>query len=70
MIAHMVLGMLAPIGLVLGAPITLALRTLPQGRTPEERGIRGTLIAFLHSRYSVILTNPLTALALFDGISS
>ena len=67
MIAHMVLGMLAPIGLVLGAPITLALRTLPQGRTSEERGIRGTLIAFLHSRYAVIITNPLTALALFDG---
>jgi len=67
MIAHMVLGMLAPIGLVLGAPITLALRTLPQGRTPEERGVRGALIAFLHSRYSILLTNPLTALALFDG---
>ena len=67
MLAHMVLGMLAPIGLVLGAPITLALRTLPQGRTPEERGVRGTLIAFLHSRYSIILTNPLTTLALFDG---
>ena len=67
MIAHMVLGMLAPIGLVLGAPITLALRTLPQGRTSEERGIRGTLIAFLHSRYAVIITNPLTALALFAG---
>jgi putative copper resistance protein D len=67
MIAHMVLGMLAPIGLVLGAPITLALRTLPQGRTPEERGVRGMLIAFLHSRYSILLTNPLTALALFDG---
>ena len=67
MIAHMVIGMVAPIGLVLGAPITLALRTLPQGRTPEERGIRGMLIAFLHSRYSLLLTNPLTALALFDG---
>ena len=67
MIAHMVLGMLAPIGLVLGAPITLALRTLPQGRTPEERGVRGALIAFLHSRYSILLTNPLTALALLDG---
>ena len=67
MIAHMVIGMVAPIGLVLGAPITLALRTLPQGRTPDERGIRGMLIAFLHSRYSMLLTNPLTALALFDG---
>ena len=67
MIAHMVIGMIAPIGLVLSAPITLALRTLPLGRTPEERGVRGMLIAFLHSRYSVILTNPITALALFDG---
>ena len=67
MIAHMVLGMLAPIGLVLGAPITLALRTLPQGRTEDERGLRGTAIALLHSRYALILTNPLTALALFDG---
>jgi putative copper resistance protein D len=67
MIAHMVIGMVAPIGIVLGAPITLALRTLPLGRTKDERGVRGMLIAFLHSRYSVILTNPLTALALFDG---
>jgi putative copper resistance protein D len=31
MMAHMLLGMIAPIGLVLGAPITLALRTLPRG---------------------------------------
>ena len=67
MIAHMIIGMLAPIGLVLGAPITLALRALPQGRTPDERGVRGMLIAFLHSRYSILLTNPITALALFDG---
>lgn len=67
MIAHMVIGMIAPIAIVLSAPITLALRTLPQGRTPEERGVRGALIALLHSRYSVILTNPISALALFDG---
>ena len=67
MIAHMILGMIAPIGFVLSAPITLALRTLPQGRTPEERGLRGTLIALIHSRYSTIITNPIVALALFDG---
>ena len=41
MIAHMLIGMVAPICLVLSAPITLALRTLPQGRTSEERGVRG-----------------------------
>ena len=67
MLGHMILGMIAPIGFVLSAPITLALRTLPQGRTPEERGLRGTLITIIHSRYSVIMTNPVLALALFDG---
>jgi len=67
MLGHMILGMIAPIGFVLSAPITLALRTLPQGRTPEERGIRGTLISVIHSKYSVIITNPIVALALFDG---
>ena len=67
MVAHMALGMIAPIGIVLGAPITLALRTLPQGRNAEERGIRGTLIALLHSKPAGIFTNPVIILALFDG---
>ena len=67
MIAHMLLGMVAPIGIVLGAPITLALRTLPQGRNPEERGVRGTLIALLHSKPAGIFTNPVVILAIFDG---
>ena len=67
MLAHMILGMIAPIGCVLAAPVTLALRTLPQGRTSQERGIRGTFITVIHSRYSVIITNPVIALGLFDG---
>lgn len=67
MIAHMTLGMIAPIGLVLGAPVTLALRTLPQGRTPTESGPRAILVALLHSRIGVLFTNPIVALALFDG---
>ena len=67
MVAHMTLGMISPIAIVLGAPITLALRTLPQGRTKEERGVRGTLLAILHSRYATIIVNPVTALAIFDG---
>ena len=67
MIAHMVLGMIAPIGIVLGAPITLALRTLPIGRNPEERGVRGTLIALMHSKPTSIFTNPIVILAIFDG---
>jgi putative copper resistance protein D len=67
MIAHMVIGMIAPIGLVLGAPITLALRTLPQARNPQERGIRGSLIAVLHSKIGIAFTNPIVALIIFDG---
>jgi putative copper resistance protein D len=67
MVAHMVLGMIAPIALVLSAPITLALRTLPQSRDGKELGIRGLLITALHSRYARVLTNPVVALAIFDG---
>jgi putative copper resistance protein D len=67
MIAHMLLGMIAPIGLVLGAPMTLALRTLPQGRTPSERGVRGSLLAALHSKIGTFYTNPIVALLIFDG---
>ena len=67
MISHMVLGMVAPIGFVLSAPITLALRTLPIGRTSDERGIRGNLIALLHSKYFQVVSNPIVALAIFDG---
>jgi len=67
MVAHMTLGMIAPIAIVLGAPITLALRTLPQGRNSEERGVRGTLLSVLHSRYSSIIVNPVGALVIFDS---
>jgi putative copper resistance protein D len=67
MVAHMALATVAPIGIVLGAPITLALRTLPIGRTPQERGVRGIALALLHSRYSRFLTNPIVAMLIFDG---
>jgi putative copper resistance protein D len=67
MMAHMLLAMIAPIGLVLGAPMTLALRTLPQGRTPSERGVRGSLLAALHSKIGIFYTNPIVALLIFDG---
>jgi putative copper resistance protein D len=66
MVAHMALATLAPIGIALGAPITLALRTLPIGRGANERGIRGYALAILHSRYSRVLTNPIVAMLVFD----
>jgi len=58
MVQHMVLGMVAPIFLALGAPVTLALRTLP--RRP-----RGALLAAVHSRVARILAFPLVAYAIF-----
>ena len=67
MIAHMIIGMIAPIGFVLSAPITLALRTLPQGRTEDERGIRGSVISLIHSKSMAFYTNPIVVLAIFDG---
>jgi putative copper resistance protein D len=67
MMAHMLLGMVAPIGIVLGAPITLALRALPAGRDGEERGLRGLLTVIMSSRVIAIFSNPIVALAIFDG---
>jgi putative copper resistance protein D len=58
MVQHMVLSMIVPIFLALGAPITLALRTLP-------RRARGVLLALLHSRVARVLTFPAVAGVLF-----
>jgi putative membrane protein len=58
MIQHMVLGMISPIFLALGAPVTLALRTLP--KRP-----RGLLVALLHSRVAKVLAFPLVSFALY-----
>jgi cytochrome c oxidase assembly factor CtaG len=58
MVQHMVLSMVGPIFLALGAPVTLALRTLP----PDPRKV---MLAVLHSRVVKVLTFPLVAFALF-----
>ena len=57
MTQHMVLTMLGPILLVLGAPATLALRALKPSTT-GERGPREWLVWFLHSPITRVLTNP------------
>ena len=67
MITHMVMGMIAPIGIVLSAPITLALRTLPSNKASGEFGSRGLLLSLLHSKYAKVISHPITALAIFDG---
>ena len=58
MVQHMVLSMVGPIFLALGAPVTLALRTL----RPHPRKV---LLAVLHSRVIKVLTFPLVAFGLF-----
>ncbi len=67
MVSHMMLSMVAPIFLVLGAPVTLALRTLPGPRRPGEVSPRGLLTSFLHSRFARFVTHPLVGPVLFVG---
>jgi cytochrome c oxidase assembly factor CtaG len=58
MVQHMILMMVSPMFLALGAPVTLALRTLrPRPRT--------MLLAVLHSRVARVLTFAPLTLALF-----
>lgn len=58
MVQHMLLSMVGPICLALGAPVTLALRTLPL--RPRRR-----LLAVLHSRVAKVLTFPLVTYTIF-----
>jgi cytochrome c oxidase assembly factor CtaG/putative copper export protein len=62
---HMMLSMLVPILLVLGGPVSLALRALPTAGRDDPPGMREWLLAALHSRVSRFLTNPVVATALF-----
>ncbi|MCX4672818.1 cytochrome c oxidase assembly protein [Streptomyces sp. NBC_01381] len=64
MVQHMVISMLSPILILMGAPITLALRALPvagKGR----KGPREWLLWVLHSRYMRIITHPAFTIPLF-----
>ncbi|OMC36072.1 copper resistance protein CopD [Mycobacterium colombiense] len=65
MVVHMCLSMLIPILLVLGAPVTLALRALPAAGRDDPPGMREWLLAALHSRVSRFLANPVVATVLF-----
>jgi cytochrome c oxidase assembly factor CtaG len=67
MASHMLLSMVAPIFLALGAPMTLALRTLPGPRQPGEISPRSMLLSFLQSRYSRFITHPVVGPVLFVG---
>lgn len=58
MVQHLVLGMIVPLFLALGAPVTLALRTL----TPRPRA---GLLVVLHSKLAKVLTFAPLTLALY-----
>ncbi len=60
MLAHLLVAMLAPLGLVMAAPVTLVLRTLPSryGRV---------ITRFLRSPFLQIIANPVVALVLDLG---
>jgi cytochrome c oxidase assembly factor CtaG len=66
MSSHMLLSMLAPVLLVLGGPVTLALRALPTAGRGAP-GPREWLVAAVHSPLARALTHPVVALALFVG---
>lgn len=58
MVQHMVLSMLVPLSLALGAPVTLALRTLPPAP-------RRWLLVVLHSRVAKVLSFPPLTLVIY-----
>ncbi|MCA1673005.1 MAG: cytochrome c oxidase assembly protein, partial [Actinobacteria bacterium] len=62
---HMLLSMLAPILLVLGGPVTLALRALRPAGADNPPGPREWLQAFLHSWVVRMATHPLMALGMY-----
>lgn len=58
MVQHMILSMLTPLACAMGAPVTLALRTLPARP-------RRWLLAVLHSRIAKVLCFPLVGFVFF-----
>ncbi|HET7415073.1 MAG TPA: cytochrome c oxidase assembly protein [Arthrobacter sp.] len=66
MVGHMALTMLVPIFLVLGAPVTLALKALP-ARQDGTRGFREWILVIVHSKFSKLVTHPIFVAVNFAG---
>jgi putative membrane protein len=64
MLQHMMLSMITPIFLLLGAPITLTLRSL-RPAAAGHTGPRELLLGLLHSRFMRVVSSPLFTLPLF-----
>ncbi len=65
MIQHMTLSMIAPIFLVLSAPITLLLRSLPTKTEVGSKNAREWILGLLNSGYAKVITNPIMVLVIF-----
>ena len=65
MAEHMTLNMFVPVLLVMGGPVTLALRTLPSAAEGRPPGPREWLLWLVHSKATALLGNPITAFVLF-----
>jgi len=66
MAAHMTIGMMVPILLVPGAPITLAMRAINK-RSDGSRGGREWINIAIHSWYGKLISHPLFATINFVG---
>jgi cytochrome c oxidase assembly factor CtaG len=55
---HMALNMFIPVVLVLGAPVTLALRVLPAEPSGSRPGPREWLLTILHSKFTGFISHP------------
>lgn len=66
MLAHMMLTMLIPLVLVLGAPITLALRSVPK-RGDGSWGGREWIMWMVQTPFSKVVTHPAVAAVMFAG---
>ena len=64
MTQHMVLSLITPLLLLLAAPVTLALRTLPRG-SGAAGAPRALLLNALHSRFARFVSHPLFTIPLF-----
>ncbi len=67
MAAHMVIGMIVPVFLVIGAPINLALRALPGSDVPGGQGPRQLLSLVMRSAFVRLISHPIFASAMFVG---
>lgn len=64
---HMALNMFIPVFLVLGAPMTLALRAFPPAGAGQPPGPREWILRLVHSPITNFISHPVIAFVLFVG---